>query len=276
MSRRDPNRMAPQDVVASFDSATVLHAGLAAALRGQPFPHLGNSASAAAAVRIGGRLPWPILRRLYTRIGASEGIDPQRLADVDMAAVAGCLADGYAQRRYPAALVGSSNGALAHLAAALQVPWLPGTVLVPVAYRGDPQRPVDALRFGERFAPRLLDANPDVVLHHMHDQVQDKLMVARMTYFRTKWCQLPEAYARFLTDCLVPGAPVILVEDVSCWPVVRVGDRHVFQTGAQGGLRPQEYLQRPHTPQPDEHAPEAEWGRRPRSGCCRGCLVQRA
>lgn len=59
MSRRGPNQLAPQDVVASFDSATVLHAGLAAALRGQPFPHLGHSAAAAAAIRVGGRLPWP-------------------------------------------------------------------------------------------------------------------------------------------------------------------------------------------------------------------------
>jgi hypothetical protein len=266
MSRRGPDRLAPQDVVASFDSATVLHAGLAAALRGQPFPHLGHSAGTAAAVRVGGRLPWPILRRLYTRIGASEGIDPQRLADVDMTAVAQCLADGYPQRGYPAALVGSTNGALAHLAAALQVPWLPGTVLVPVARHGDPQRPVDALRFGERFAPRLLAANPDVVLHHMHDQVQDKLMVARMTYFRTKWRQFPEAYARFLTDCLIPGAPVVLVEDVSCWPVVRVGDRHVFQSGAQGGRHPQDYLRCPHTPQADDQAPEAEWGANPDFG----------
>jgi hypothetical protein len=199
MSGPGPNQLAPQDVVASFDSATVLHAGLAAALRGQPFPHLGHSAGAAAAVRVGGKLPWPVLRRLYTRIGASEGIDPDRLPDVDMAAVARCLADGYPQRRYPAALVGSSNGALTHLAAALQVPWLPGTVLVSIARRGDPQRPVDALRFSERFAPGLLDPNPDVVLHHMHDQVQDKLMVARMTCFRTKWRQLPEAYARFFT-----------------------------------------------------------------------------
>ena len=40
-------------------------------------------------------------------------------------------------------------------------------MLVPVARTGDPQRPDDALRFGERVAPRLLDRNPDVVLHHM-------------------------------------------------------------------------------------------------------------
>jgi hypothetical protein len=162
-------------------------------------------------------------------------------------------------------LVGSSNGALAHLAAAAQVPWLPGTVLVPVARTGDPQRPVDALRFGARVAPRLLDRNPDVVLHHMHDPVQDELMVARMTYFRCKWRTLPDAYARFL-DHLAPGAPVVLVEDGSYWPVVRVGDRHVFQTGAQGGVEPAGYLRRPHTPRPDDEAPEAEWGADPAFG----------
>ncbi|MGH3916937.1 MAG: hypothetical protein ACRDTC_26535, partial [Pseudonocardiaceae bacterium] len=227
---------------------------------------LGHSAGAAAAVRVSGRLPWPALRRLYARIGAAEGIDPHRLADVDLAAVAERLADGYPQRRYPAVLVGSSNGALTHLAAALQVPWLPGTVLVPVAHAGDPQRPVDALRFGERFAPHLLEANPDVVLHQMHDQIQDELMVARMAYFRTKWCELPAAYARFLTASLLPGAPVMLIEDASCWPVVRIGARHVFQPGAQGGCPPQSYLQRSHTPRPDDEAPEAEWGADPGLG----------
>jgi hypothetical protein len=257
--------LAPDEVVALFDSATVLHAALAAALRGEPFPHLGNSPLAAAGVRIGGRLPWPIVRRVYTRVGASEGVAPDRLGDVDLAAVAGWLADSHPRRRYPAALLGSSNGALAHLAAALQVPWLPGTVLVPVARTGDPQRPSDALRFGEQVAPRLLDANPDVVLHHMHDPVQDELMVARMTYFRTKWSTLPKAYARFLTG-LAPGAPVLLVEDTSTWPAVRVGDRHVFQTGAQGGVAPAGYLRRPYTPRPDEEAPEAEWGADPGFG----------
>jgi hypothetical protein len=156
--------LGPRDVVALFDSATVLHGALAAALRGEPFPHLGNGPLAAAAVRVGGRLPWALVRRVYTRVGAAEGIDPDRLGEVDLAAVADWLVDGYPRRRYPAALVGSSNGALAHLAAALQVPWLPGTVLVPVTRVGDPQRPVDALGFGERVAPRLLNANPEVVL----------------------------------------------------------------------------------------------------------------
>jgi len=256
----------PQKVVASFDSASVLHAALVAALSGRPFPHLGNPSAVAATVRVAGRLPWPILRHLYTRVGAAEGVDPERLGEVDMDAVAAWLADGIPARRYPAAMIGSSNGAVTHLAAALQIPWLPTTVLVPVSRVADPQRPDAALRFGQRHAPALLQANPGVVLHHMHDQVQDQLMVARMTYFRLKWHTLPAAYARFLAQSLAPGAPVILVEDTSTWPVVQVADRHVFQTGAQGGLQPRAYLQRPHTPGPDGEAAEAEWGADPALG----------
>lgn len=258
--------LTPDEVVASFDSASVLHAATAAALRGQSFPHLGNNKLVGAAVRVGGRLPWPVLRHLYTRIGASEGITPNRIGDVDMAAVPGWLADSYPRRPYPAVMLGSSNGALTHLAAAMQLPWLPGTVLVPVARTGDPQRPVDAMRFGQQVAPPLLDRNADIVLHHMHDPVQDELMVARMTYFRLKWRTLPAAYAAFLTETLRPGAPVILVEDTSTWPVVRLSDRHVFQSGAQGGLDPDNYLSRPHTPTADDEAAEAEWGAEPEFG----------
>jgi hypothetical protein len=76
MSHPHRRPLAPHNVVASFDSATVMRASLAAALKGQPFPHLGHSSGAALAVRVGGRLPWPILRWVYTRIGASEGINP--------------------------------------------------------------------------------------------------------------------------------------------------------------------------------------------------------
>lgn len=253
-------------VIASFDSATVLHAGLAAALHGRAFPHLGHGALAGASIRVAGNLPWPLLRRLYTRIGASEGLDPRRLGDVDLNAVAKMLAAAYPQRPYPGVLIGSSNGALSHLAAAMQVPWLPTTVLIPVARRGDPQRPVDALRFGQREASALLEANPGTVLHHMHDQVQDELMVAQMTYFRMKWRGLPPAYTEFLSARLAPGAPVVLVEDQSQWPVVQVGERHFFQSGAQGGQSPEDYLARPHTPRPDTWAPEAEWGAQPQFG----------
>jgi hypothetical protein len=71
-----------KQVVAAFDSASVLHAAGASALEGQPFRNLGNSALAGVAVRAAGPLPWSLLRGVYIRIGASEGISPRRLGDV--------------------------------------------------------------------------------------------------------------------------------------------------------------------------------------------------
>jgi hypothetical protein len=161
----------PTEVVASFDSASVLHAATVAALNGQPFPNLGSSALAGLGVRAAARLPWPVLRGVYTRIGASEGINPKRLGDVNLSAVAASFADRYPERRYPAVLLGSSNGALIHLSAAMQVPWLPDTVLVPVARVGDTDRPDQALEFGRSVAPVLLDRNPDIALHQSRHRV---------------------------------------------------------------------------------------------------------
>jgi hypothetical protein len=253
----------PQRTVATFDSASALLRAVAAALRGEPFRHLGQSPARAAVVRVAGRLPWPVLREFYSRSGAAEALPAERLGDVDSGAVAGWLAGHHPRRRYPAVLVGSSNGAIAHLAAALGTPWLPTTVLVPVRHTGDPDRPADALRFGERVAPRLLDRNPDWVLFQMHDQVQDRLMVARMAYFRVKWRRLPGPYRRFAEDVLPPRAPVVLVEDTSTWPVTRVAERHVFQLGAQGGRDPDWYRRGRGVPAADEQAAEAEWGMAP-------------
>jgi hypothetical protein len=249
--------------VASFDSASAMHAATVAALNGSPFPNLGQGRAAGLGARLGGRLPWPVLKRVYARIGAGEGLTESQLARVDLAAVAERLADAYPSRRYPGVLLGSSNGALTQLAAAAQIPWLPGTLLVPVRRNADVNDLDAALRFGIRHAPTLTAANPDIVVHHMHDQMQDELMAARMAYFRIKWRTLPAGYRRFLSERLQPGAPVIILDDTSTWPVVRVSDQHVFQPGAQGGLEADAYLRQARTPSPDDTAPEAEWGAEP-------------
>jgi hypothetical protein len=64
----------------------------------------------------------------------------------------------------------------------------------------------------------LLKSNPDLALHHMHDPVQDRLMIARMAYFRVKFLRLPRAYRQFLADCLAPGGTVVLVDCACRWP----------------------------------------------------------
>ena len=256
-SRRD---LDASKLVASFDSASVLHAATVAALHGRPFPHLGNGPATAAAVRVAGELPWPILRTFYTRIGASEGISVRRLGDIDMDAVAASFADAYPARRYPAIMIGSSSGAVAHLDAALQVPWLPDTVLIPVTHASRRDQPDDAMAFGAAVAGPLLERNSQIALHHMHDPVQDPLMSRQMSYFRVKWTKVPHPYAAFIDAHLEPDGRLLLINDRSSWPVTRIGPRHVFQVGGQGGVEPEELLRRPHTPAADEPAPEAEWG----------------
>lgn len=264
--------------VAAFDSASVMLRATARALDGRDFPHLGQSPLRALPVRLSRYLPPGPRRAAYAWLGAAEGIPPSRLGDVDMEAVAAWIVGQYPRRKYPGVVIGSSNGAAVHLHAGTAMPWLPQTLLIPVRWAdNDADDPRSALEFGRRVADPLLDRNPDVALHHMHDGNQDRLMVRRMTYFRLKWRKLPRAYRDFLAECLAPGAAVVILDDTSTWPTTTVDDRHMFQTGAQGGLDAPEYLDgsprvsaflRSHgssrsrfaAPEPDGNSPEAEWG----------------
>jgi hypothetical protein len=141
----------------------------------------------------------------------------------------------------------------------------------------EPRRAADALAGSGR---ALLDRNPDVVLRHMHDPDQDRLTLRRMAYFRVKRRRLGAAYEKFLTDHLEPGGLIIVAECGKRWPVTHLGDRHLFQFGAVGGMPPREYregsarvadyLRRYRTgktrweaPEVDGEAPEAEWGFEP-------------
>jgi hypothetical protein len=251
----------PEKSIASFDSATAMLSALARALQGRDFPYLGQSPLKAPLVYASAALPTRVRQRAFAIATGREGVPAGRLGDVDLERVAEWAARRYGDRRYPAVLLGSSNGALTHLAAACGVPWLPQTLLVPVRRPGaDPQDLSAALDFGVRHARRLLDPNPGVALHHMHDANQDALSASQMAYFRVKWHALPRAYERFLQQRLEPGAPVVVVADRSSWPVTRLSGRHVFQLGALGGMSPQEYLSAPDAPAADDTAAEAEWG----------------
>ncbi|MPY81087.1 MAG: hypothetical protein GEV04_22185 [Actinophytocola sp.] len=271
-------RLAPDHAVASFDSASAMLRATARGIRGESFDHLGRGPVRALPVKLSAALPGLARRRGFAVAGGTEGVPPRRLGAVDMEDVAAWVVRHYDRDQYPGVLIGPPNGAAVHLCAATGMPFLAQTFLVPVQWSdNDPDHPADAMEFGGRVAGPLLDRNPDVMLHHMHDGNQDRLMVSRMTYFRLKWTALPHAYQRFLAERLAPDAPVVLLADESAWPTTRVGDRHVFQTGARGGLSPEEYVhgsarlaeflhaqgsrhRRFQAPSPDGVSPEAEWG----------------
>ena len=272
--------------VADFDSATAMLRALAGYLNGKDFPLLGtmpkNRASLMkAAAQAVNRMPCRLREQVYIWSGRFEAIRPRQLPYVNMDLVDEDLIRLYPPRKYPALAIGSSNGAATHLWAALGIPWLPQTLLIPVARSGcHPDEPVDDVKWADHPARLLLKANPDIQLHHMHDPVQDRLMIQRMTYFRVKRLRLGPAYESFIEKSLEPGGTIFLVECDLKWLTTKYGERHFFQFGAlggatrdeyqNGGARVEDYLRRYHShrrrwqaPQPDGESPEAEWGFEP-------------
>lgn len=273
--------MQQADFVADFDSASAMLRATAAGLKREDFATLGVESPLEAVAGLVNRLPDTLKEQVYIWSGAAEAVEPDALGDLDEQAIARSFVAEYPERTYPAVLVGSSNGAAVHLATAIDAPWLPQTWFVPVRRSGvHPDEPLDDLEWSREPAARLLAANPDLQLHHMHDPNQDRLMVQRLTYFRVKRRTLGETYERFLLDHLDPGGTIVLVDNTIRWPVIRVGERHVFQPGATGGIEPEEYLEgservreylerygsehrRWDFGEPNDESPEAEWGFEP-------------
>jgi hypothetical protein len=281
---RAVGRRAPR-FIAAFDSTSAMVRALGNYLHGKDFPGLGGTAPPseflAAAVNA---LPRAVREQLYIWSGWGEAIPVRRLGDVRAEEISRWVVNSYPKRLYPAAAIGSASGALVHLWAALGIPWLPQTFLVPVRRSGvPPDEPRKDLEWSRQHAWPLLEANPDIQLHHMHDPNQDRLMVQRMTYFRVKRLTLGEAYERFLKETLSPGGTLFLVECRRTWPTTKVAERFIFQFGALGGATPEEfhhgsdrvaaYLERYGSdrrrwdpPEPDGDRPEAEWGFEPALG----------
>ena len=277
--------MKPARYIANFDSEAAMLRALGNYLHGEDFPMTGAVSPSieplmkplVAAVNA---LPRRVREEVYTWSGRSEALPPKKLDQVRAEDVSEWAVSHYPRRHYPAAVTGSSNGALVHLYCALGIPWLPQTFLIPVRRDMHPDEPERELEWGKEPARTLLAANPELQLHHMFDPNQDRLMARRMAYFRVKRQRLGKTYERFLEQNLSEGATLFVVECALKWPTTRVGERHVFQFGALGGATSEEYLRgservedylarygshRRHwdPPQPDDERPEAEWGFEP-------------
>jgi hypothetical protein len=273
--------MRPKRAVASFDSASTFHRVLAQHLHGSGSPALGLGPAAQAMGRVlpvVNHLPRAAREALYIWSGWSEALRPGQAGTVDTEAIAQWVCDAYPRRTYPAIMIGSSSGAVAHLAALAGIPWLPQTMLVPVRHRrldpDDPRAAIDELAAAR---DAFTAANPGVATHHMHDANQDRLMIRRMGYFRYKYRQLPAAYEAFIHEHLAPGGTVVVVDCAERWPTTRLAERQVFQHGAVGDAGPDEYAnggprvarflaeqgarrRQWDPPAADGESPEAEWG----------------
>jgi hypothetical protein len=274
-------RQSAPSSIANFDSAAAMLRATSNYLAGSDFPAVGQSPLLKPLARAVNLLPRRAQEQVYASGGLAEAISPNQLDRVSAERIAAWATGRYPARRYPAAMIGSSNGAAVHLCAALGIPWLPQTVLIPVRQFGvDPDEPKQALEKSRQYGPKLLAANPELQLHHMHDANQDRLMVNYMDYYRVKRRVLGQAYERFLRERLAPGGTILILECERKWPTTRLGERHVFQHGALGGATEEEFLKgservekylerygshvrRWDSPEPDGESPEAEWGFEP-------------
>ena len=269
--------------IAGFDSSSGMTRVLAAAVDGRDAPVLAQyparwETMLDRLVAGAEKLPPRVAEAIYRRSGWLDAVPAKGLRQVTSDQLAEWVVGQYPERQYPVVFMGSSNGALAHLAAALRVPWLPQTMLLAVRHGGvDPDDPDADMREMASAGREFVAANPDLELHHMHDPSQDRLMIARMTYFRTKFLRLPAPYRTFLERCLAPQGTLVLVDCTLSWPVTTVGERHVFQFGAPGGISAREFheggprvadflrrqgsdLERWSPPPADKQDREAEWG----------------
>lgn len=284
-------RLTVIDILASFgyipsyitglDSATMELQALGQYLDGKEFSAGGFAPSLKElGAKVMARLPQTLSQSLTTISGWVDASPPAVVEDIRSETMSRWVVSQYPRQQYPAAMIGSSNGAAIHLCAALGIPWLPQTLLVCIKHRMNPDEPRQVLEWAKPLAARLLQNNLDLAVYQMHDPNQDRLKVPAVGYFRLKRTQLGETYKFFLRKNLAPGATLFLLESQNTWLSTRVSDRHYFQVGGKGGLTPEEYfenspkirdfLQRDGSthqswdpPAADGWFPESEWGFEP-------------
>jgi hypothetical protein len=257
--------MKPSRYIAGFDSATGFLRALSRFLHGKDFPALGTAflpPGPRPLVRLVSALPRMMREHVSSWSGWAEAIPPRRLAHVHAEAMADWVVAHYPRRRYPAVALGSSCGALVHLYAALGIPWLPQTLLIPVRHPRPAEDPRPVRHFGQQQAPALLTGNPELQLHHVHD-APDRRRLAHMTHFHVKRRRLGQTFSHFLQDALEPGGTLFLVECEKRWPAEQVGHRHVFQHGAAWAPEPEDSGPLGDDPGLEGDPPEAEWGFEP-------------
>jgi hypothetical protein len=267
--------------IIGLDSATAALRANAKYLHGKDFLSGGIAPSLAASLlNVVSHLPQQLVENISTWAGWLDASSPSVLDKVRAETISRWIVNQYPRRRYPAAMIGSSNGAAVHLGAALGIPWLPQTLLICVRHSVDPDEPRQEIEWAKAPAQRLLRRNPELWAYQMHDPNQDRLKVGRVTYFRIKRTRLGTRFKQFLKENLAPGATLFLLECQYTWLSTHVGDRHIFQVGGKGGLDPKEYFQDSqqiadflrqrgsnhrhwNPPAPDGRLPESEWGFEP-------------
>lgn len=264
---------------AGFDSGTGFIKGLSNALKGQEFKGAGITPPFEPIANLVDLLPKKIRETLYVQSTGAEAIKEEDISQINAEEFSKAIVNMYPKRKYPAIMIGSVSGAMVHLAAAMGIPLIPQTFMIPVQRPeylsiDEPKRTMDwALKPGEE----LLRNNPHLKLHHMFDPSQDRLTLEKISYFRVKMLRMDLNYERFILNHLQEGGTIIISDCTRKWPVTSINDRFVFQFGALGGATEEDFFKGSErvakflehynshvrswdAPKPDSEQLEAEWG----------------
>lgn len=236
--------------IADFDSASGMLRAVGSSINGMEFKHLGVSPPLLPIVMpLFNYLPEKIRDTIYAYVGAMEAIKPNKMCTTSSEDVAEQIVKHFPKGiKYPAIAIGSSNGALTHAYAAMGIPWLPQTFLVPVkrpyheAFEDGIMNMEREMEWGKKVSKQYLKENPGLELYHMADPNQDSLMVQHMAYFRFKFIALPNAYRKFIEETLAPGGTILCTDCNLRWKLKNGSERYNFQAGAFGGLTPDDYI----------------------------------
>lgn len=203
----------------TFDSSSSMVMALANCLHGKGFPGAGTVPESELLATIMNALPATLLKWMYVQGSGKGSIDPDKLDRVKAEEFSKWVTALYPPKKYPSLFIGSSNGAAVHLAAAMGVPWLPQTFLIPVK---TPERyhvddPAPRAEWAKPYADLLIKNNPDLQLNHMAYPNQDRPVLRRTSYFRVKRLVLGEAYETFISENLEKGGTIYITDCRKSW-----------------------------------------------------------
>ncbi|MBD3263781.1 MAG: hypothetical protein GF375_01610, partial [Candidatus Omnitrophica bacterium] len=221
--------------------------------------------------------PEKLRESIYRLSGTFESLNVKSLRLVNDEYISNWITESYPKKKYPAIMIGSSNGALIHICAALGIPWIPQTILLAVSRKMHPDELLKDAEWGKGVAETIRKKLPYMRAYQMHDPIQDRVMVANMGYFRVKRLRLGEYLKDYISKALIPGGTIFISDCRYKWPVVKISRNHYFQLGGLGDVGGEEYhkgsrrikdfLKRQGSPKhkweipsPLSEAPESEWG----------------
>ncbi|MDG5815135.1 hypothetical protein QA601_08600 [Chitinispirillales bacterium ANBcel5] len=270
-------RFQPERYISQLDSSKTLLQALCTYFQGNAFPNAGITPVPNFLAGVVQFLPQWVRSQIYTYGGWWEGIDKKKLSQVQSQDITRWALDHYPGSCYGGLMLGSSNGAAIHLAAALKTPWLPQTVMIPVRRRCHPDDVWGDKEWGEKVRKVITENNRDLAVYQAHDPIQDRLLMKRVSLFRLKQLQLHPPVYHFLNTKVLSDSPVITIECNHKWPLYTSSERSFFQVGGFGDVRPREYIKGSRrvghflrennsglslwtNRGPDTTGPEAEWG----------------